>query len=594
MKNDSPNKSRQPLDAIDRSTDFDDDWRRQASEKALGIFSRSLEKIEDFTPEKIRQILYELRVHQIELEMQNEELRRTQEQLDAARTRYFDLYDLAPVAYFTLSDKGLILEANLTAAYMLGVARSALVKQPMTRFILKEDQDIYYFRRKQLVETGAPQLCELQMTKADGKPFWALLESNATRDVDGTSVYRVTISDINESKKAEEEAQQLHAQLIQAQKMEVVGQLAGGIAHDFNNILAAIIMQLDLLRLRPQVPRDMLSEAVDELLTSANRASNLTRQLLLFSGRQPMSRTRNDINDIVVDLTNLLERLIGEQITLTVDLCEDPMWIDGDVGMIRQVVTNLCVNARDAMPNGGCLTVATRSVLLDEEAITRHSVAQPGPYVCLSVSDTGSGMESTVLEHLFEPFFTTKPKDKGTGLGLATVNGIVTKHEGFVEVESQLGKGSIFSVYLPRVAHTVSAVEYNDESESLQGGDESILFVEDEDAMRRIASDCLREIGYRVTEAVNGVEALRIWERENGAFDLLLTDMVMPGGVSGLDLFSRLKEKNANLTTIISSGYNLELLETERIAAQEVTFLHKPYNIATLATTVRLLLDKKS
>jgi CheY-like chemotaxis protein len=203
-------------------------------------------------------------------------------------------------------------------------------------------------------------------------------------------------------------------------------------------------------------------------------------------------------------------------------------------------------------------------------------------------------MESSVLEHAFEPFFTTKSKEKGTGLGLATVDGIVAKHGGFVEVESQLGKGSIFNLYLPRVALSVATAEHDDDSKSLRGGNESILLVEDEGAVRRIASDCLRELGYRVTEAVNGVEALRIWERENGRFDLLFTDMVMPGGMSGLDLYARLREKKTVLTTIISSGYNLQLLDKDNVAAQEVTLLNKPYNIAKLATTIRSLLDKKS
>ncbi|MBN1652769.1 MAG: PAS domain S-box protein [Deltaproteobacteria bacterium] len=202
-------------------------------------------------------MLYDLRVHQIELELQNEELRRTQEELDAARDLYFDLYDLAPVGYVTLNEKGLILQANLTATGLLGVDRSELVRQPLTRFILKQDQDSFYFSRKQLIETSEPQLCELRMMNQDTKAFWALLESNVARDVDGASIYRFTIRDITESKRAQEEAQRLRAHLLQAQKMEVVGQLAGGVAHDLNNILAAIIMQLDLLRLRPRGFRQM-------------------------------------------------------------------------------------------------------------------------------------------------------------------------------------------------------------------------------------------------------------------------------------------------------------------------------------------------
>ncbi|MBN1652532.1 MAG: response regulator [Deltaproteobacteria bacterium] len=567
--------------------------RDLAVEKALNRFSQSIENIETFTPDSVREMLHELRVHQIELELQNEELRRAQEELDAARTRYFDLYDMAPIGYVTLSEQGLILEANLTLAGLLGVDRGALVRQPLTRFILKEDQDSYYFHRRKLLETGERRLCELRMATKDGTEFWARLEANAARDVKGVSISRLMISDITESKRAETERQHLHAQLLQSQKMEVVGQLAGGIAHDFNNILATIIMQLDFLRIRPDVTPDSLQRTVGELLQSANRAANLIRQLLLFSGRQPMTRSRNDANVVILELTKLLERLIGEQITLAVERHEEPLWIDCDTGMIGQVLTNLCVNARDAMPKGGLMTIAIHSVELDAVALEPHSAVLPGPFVCLSVSDTGSGMEPAVLARIFEPFFTTKLKDKGTGLGLSTVNGIVAKHGGFVEVETQLGKGSTFSIYLPQAARPVPALEHDGDLESVRRGHESILFIEDEDAMRRMAVYCLRELGYHVTEAANGVEALKIWERENGAFDLLFTDMVMPGGISGLDLCSRLKEKKAGLRTIISSGYGVQVIDDKNVAALDLTFLHKPYNITKLATTIRSLFDRK-
>jgi two-component system, cell cycle sensor histidine kinase and response regulator CckA len=460
MKNaDLNNGISEIANTTDSLTPLEHALRDRAVEKTLSKFSQSIEHLETFTPDNVRKMLYELRVHQIELELQNEELRRAQEELDAARTRYFDLYDLAPVGYVTLSEQGLILEANLTLASLLGVDRGALVKQPLTRFILKEDQDSYYFHRRKLLETGERRLCELRMAKEDGTGFWARLEANTARDVYGVSISRLMISDITESKRAETERQHLHAQLLQSQKMEVVGQLAGGIAHDFNNILAAIIMQLDLLRIRPDVSPDSLQRTVGELLQSANRAANLTRQLLLFSGRQPMARSRNDANVIVLELTKLLERLIGEQITLAVKPHEEPLWIDCDTGMIGQVLTNLCVNARDAMPKGGLLTIAIHLVELDAVALEPHSEVQPGPFVRLNVSDTGSGMEPAVLARIFEPFFTTKSKDKGTGLGLSTVNGIVAKHGGFVEVETQLGKGSTFSVYLPQVAQRKRLVQ---------------------------------------------------------------------------------------------------------------------------------------
>jgi PAS domain S-box-containing protein len=568
-------------------------WRERAEEKARERFSDAPDVLEVLTPENTRPLLYELRVHQIELEMQNEELRRAQAELDAARARYFDLYDLAPVGYLTVGENGLILEANLAAAGLLGLARRALVTQPFTRFIFKEAQDQYYSHRKQLLETGEPQLCELQMVKEDGTTFWARLESNAAQDANGAPICRVALSDMTESKRAEKERQQLQAQLHEAQKMEAVGQLAGGIAHDFNNLLAAVIMQLDVLRLHPDVPPEQLLPIVDEFLESAHRAADLTRQLLLFSRRYPMKALPCDANAMVSDLMKLLQRLLGEEVTLVVDIYHEPLWFEVDTSLIEQAITNLCLNARDAMPKRGRLTVATGPVTFDAEAAKRYRKARPGRFVCLRVSDTGCGMEPALMERIFEPFFTTKVHGKGTGLGLATVDGIVATHGGFVEVDSRLGKGSTFSVYLPRVAPP-GATEQTRASARPVGGNESILVVEDEPGVRRMSALCLRQLGYRVTEAADGVEALQIWEREKGAFDLLFTDMEMPGGLSGLDLCLQLKQKKAGLRTVITSGYSPEMVNDANVTAQELNYLRKPFNIATLASTVRACLDRKS
>ena len=260
--------------------------------------------------------------------------------------------------------------------------------------------------------------------------------------------------------------------------------------------------------------------------------------------------------------------------------------------MIEQVLTNLCVNARDAMPKGGRLTISTCAVVLDVEAARRHSAASPGRFVCLQVSDTGCGIEPAVLVHMFEPFFTTKAGGKGTGLGLATVHGIVAKHGGFVEVKSHVGRGSTFSVYLPSVSAD-DASERQRVPIGIRGGSERILVVEDEAAVRSTAVRCLRSLGYRVTEAVNGVDALEVWEQEGGSFDLLFTDMVMPEGLSGLDLCSRLRQAKAGLRTIIASGYSAEIVDDENVAKQDVRYLPKPYDVATLAATVRECLESK-
>lgn len=579
----------QTNETTDSSAGLEFTWRERAEGKAREMFLQSPENLESLTPERTGPLLYELRVHQIELEMQNEELRRAQEELDAARARYFDLYDLAPVGYLTLSENGLVLEANLTAANLLSVTRNALIRRPLTRFILKEEQDVFYYHRERLVETGEPQVCELQMVKEDGTQFWARLEANAATDSDGAHICRMAMSDITENKRL---YQQLQAQLLRSQKLETVGQLAGGIAHDFNNILAAIMMQLDLLRLKPDVAPDALSQIVVELLDSTGRAANLTRQLLLFSSGKSMKTSRYDVNVLVSEMTKLLERLLGEQVTLVFERFNEPLWVEVDASMFEQVVMNLCINARDAMPKGGRLTISILPATFDAATAKRHREARPGPLVCLRVSDTGCGMNPDVLKHIFEPFFTTKEQGKGTGLGLATVDGIVVKHRGFVEVDSRVGEGTAFSVYWSRLANPTDRVQTR-ASIPPPIGNESILVVEDDAAVRSVAVLCLRYLGYRVTEAVNGVEALKVWEQEKDGFDLLFTDMVMPGGISGLDLFSRLKEMKPSLRTVITSGYGAETVHDANETGQDVAYLRKPYKVTKLAAAVRACLDKR-
>jgi CheY-like chemotaxis protein len=354
-----------------------------------------------------------------------------------------------------------------------------------------------------------------------------------------------------------------------------------------------MIMQLNMLRLKQRVPPEDLRRSVDEILEAANRAAELTKQLLLVSRRQPMQRSRIDANALVRDLTALLERLLGEHVTLAVEVGEEPLWFEGDAGMIEQVMTNLCLNARDAMPRGGRLTVSTSTEVVDGEMARRHDGARAGDFVCLRVSDTGVGMEPAVVERIFEAFFTTKAPGQGTGLGLAMVHAIVSKHGGWVEVDSRLGEGSTFRVFLP-LAATPMVTSEKPATATVAGGRERILLVEDEVRVRSAAVFCLDHLGYQVTQAADGLEALKIWERDGGAFDLLLTDVVMPGGLSGLDLCARLRQTRAYLKTVIMSGYSVDLGDGDPVAGQAVTFLPKPFSLDMLAAAIRECLDGKS
>jgi CheY-like chemotaxis protein len=298
-----------------------------------------------------------------------------------------------------------------------------------------------------------------------------------------------------------------------------------------------------------------------------------------------MKKARHDANVVAVDTMRLLARLLGEHIAISVEQSSEPLWFDGDAGMIGQVLTNLSLNARDAMPNGGRLTIRVGAAQPEDGERPRHERTAGGRSVCLAVEDAGCGIASEVLPHIFEPFFTTKSVGRGTGLGLATAHGIVANHGGFMEVDSRVGVGTTFRVYLP-IAETALVEEPSPSSKASIGGTERILLVEDEPAVRWVSARCLRRLGYRVTEATSGVEALEIWADEAGEFDLLFTDMVMPGGVSGADLCARLRADKPTLRTLITSAYS-----AERLGAPDSPTLQKPYDVATLAAAIRACLD---
>jgi CheY-like chemotaxis protein len=374
--------------------------------------------------------------------------------------------------------------------------------------------------------------------------------------------------------------------------MEAVGQLAGGVAHDFNNILAAALMQLSLLRTNPSL--DLKArELVRELERGAERSAELTRQLLLFGRRSLMQFKPVDLNDLLADLQKMLRRLLGEHITFEVAGDAGLPCVHADPGMIQQVVVNLCVNARDAMPRGGRLSVHTFAQVLTADQVRGSASAREGCYVCLVIADTGSGMDDATLQHIFEPFFTTKEVGRGTGLGLATVHGIVQQHRGWVEVQSAVGQGTVFRIFFP--AHLEPAVPPADPPvvETIAGGHETILLVEDEPAVRETVAQLLEHWGYRVLEARNGLEAEARWREHRQDIDLLFTDLVMPGGLGGLELAERLRAEDPSLQVILSSGYSSELVQQGTPAVPDMVFLPKPWIPADLAAAIRRSLERR-
>ncbi len=384
----------------------------------------------------------------------------------------------------------------------------------------------------------------------------------------------------------------LEAELRQSQKLEGIGQLAGGIAHDFNNILAAIMMNLDLLKMTPGID-DETRHALKDLEEEAHRAASLTRQLLMFSRRSVLDMKPLDVNETVANLLKMLRRLIGEHIDLRFDGKTALPLVEADVGMVEQILMNLVVNARDAMPKGGRVTITTDIREPDAIEVEGPGNRENGRCVSLAVSDSGYGMDEETMKRIFEPFFTTKEVGKGTGLGLATVHGIAAQHGGWVEVESEPGQGSTFRVLLPALERKTTEEEEPGVPTPVQTGSECILVVEDEVTLRRLAARTLGRLGYQVYEAANGQEAMAMWQRHGTEIDLVLTDMVMPEGMTGLELIVRLRKLKPSLAAIIASGYSTEMVQSGALTREGVLYLSKPFKMAVLANVVRDCLDQK-
>ncbi len=389
------------------------------------------------------------------------------------------------------------------------------------------------------------------------------------------------------------ERRQLGEQLRQSQKMEAIGQLAGGVAHDFNNILTVIHGHASLLLVDTSVTKNAARSA-QQIAQAAERAAGLTRQLLTFSRRQVMQPRRLDLNEVVSNMTMMLGRILGEDIALQLNYWPQPAFVKADASMIEQVLLNLVVNARDAMPKGGQLAIkiALSKATSPQRAFGAGSRATE--FVCLNVTDNGSGIDPETLRHIFEPFFTTKEVGKGTGLGLATVYGIVNQHQGWIEVDSEIGRGSTFRVFLPAAKEPTVAQEAKAARQAIRGGTETILVVEDEIAVRELVCSVLGGHGYKILEAETGVKALDIWERNKKKIDLLLTDLVMPDHLNGRELAEKLREDKPKLKVIFTSGYSAEVVGKDFIVQRGLHYLQKPYDPQKLALTVRDCLDGKA
>ena len=442
------------------------------------------------------------------------------------------------------------------------------------------------------IEDGTPFDLEAQIRTANGTVLWVRTIANGVRDESGTITHvHGSVQDITPQKRAETQHQKLETQLRQAQKMEAIGSLAGGIAHDFNNILSVILSYSDLV-IDDLPPADSLRGDVEQIKAAGLRAAELTRQLLAFSRKQMLQPVVLDLNGVVTGVEKMLVRLVSEDTKLAFVLCSDATKVHADAGQLEQVIVNLVVNARDAMPGGGRVTIETSQVLLAGEEAGEHPGVEPGAYVQLRVTDTGTGMDRATQARIFEPFFTTKDKTKGTGLGLAMVYGIVQQSGGHVRVQSELGRGTTFEVFLPC---TERAVERRTAealpSVSLRGS-EAILLVEDDVQVREVLGMVLRKQGYVVLDVQNAGEAFLLCEQPGTRVDLLVTDVVMPG-MSGPQLAERLKALRPDLPVLYISGYAEDAIVQHGVIHPDIEFLAKPVLPDAFARKVRTILDAR-
>jgi PAS domain S-box-containing protein len=410
--------------------------------------------------------------------------------------------------------------------------------------------------------------------------------STRTIEFDGRLAVLGVARNVTERQRAAEEKALLQQQLQQAMKMEAVGRLAGGVAHDFNNLLTAILGNLSLAQEHPEAAPELLADAQG----AAERAARLTQQLLAFSRKQIIAPRVLDLNALVTEVGRMLGRLVGEEVRLVTSLAEELWLVKVDAGQLEQVLVNLAVNARDAMPGGGTLTLATSNVVLDATASARHPQARPGPFVRLTVSDTGCGMTDEVRARLFEPFFTTKAVGAGTGLGLATIYGAVRQSNGLIEVHSKPGKGTTFEILLPRAEGAPAAAVEAPPARGVPTGHETVLLVEDEEVVRRLGARILEQLGYRVLVAGDGEAALALVGVHPVRIDLLFTDVVMPG-MNGRALAERIVRLHPEAKVLFTSGHTDDAIVRHGVLEEGVAFIGKPYSPAELATKLREVLD---
>ena len=598
-------------DERDREQEDAADLRRRAEARMDEEPRAGPTELEGLSQDEIRETLHELRVHQIELEMQNEELRQSRAELEASHERYFDLFDLAPVGYFTLSQDAVILEANLTGAELLGVPRSSLVDRSFTRFIPSDDQDDYYHHRRAVVNAGSPATCELRMERADGSIFHALLESVPSLPVDDQAAFRTVVSDITARTRAAAERLLLEKRLRQVEKAESLGRMAGAMTHHFNNLLGVITGNLELaLDKLPDDPEGSLPDVVGDLsdaLAGARKATDLTQLLLAYLGHARSEPVLMDLSEIGQRAISLLQIAMPLGTEVKASLPSPGPFVRVGPSDIQQLLTNLVTNAWEASHPGSAsihLSVSTvrPSEIPEQDRFPAGWQPKASSYACIRVRDEGPGIDPGELNDIFDPFFSSK--SFGRGLGLSVALGTVKAHGGAMAVKTVPGEGTTFMVYLPEAEAPVAARGKEDRTASLvaqrtpqgvEGADRptdqegleispratTVLVVEDNEMVRKLAVRILGRMGFRVLEAADGMEALEVFKENRDRIRVVLCDVTMPR-MGGWETLTALRRIDPAVPVILTSGYDEATVAEGSRPERPDAFVGKPWQLEQL------------
>ena len=515
---------------------------------------------------------------------------RIQTELRNQRDLMSSIFRAAPTGIGVVS-KRVLLAANDRICEMTGYTQNELIGQN-ARMLYATDDDFEYVgteKYRQISAKGTGTV-ETRWKRKDGRMIDVLMSSTPINPQDLVAGVTFTALDITQRKQAQKEKEQLQAQLMQSQKMESVGRLAGGVAHDFNNMLGVILghTELSMMEVQPTAP---LYASLEEIQKAAQRSADLTRQLLAFARKQVIAPKVLNLNDTVAGMLNMLKRLIGEDVDLSWLPAEQLWMAKFDPNQVDQILANLVVNARDAIDGVGKVTIETGNVAFDAAYCADHPGTSCGDFVMLAISDDGSGMDHETRKHIFEPFFTTKEVGRGTGLGLATVYGIVKQNDGFIQVYSKPGEGTTFKIYLPRASGRTHGAAFPTGEETTRGKGETVLVVEDEAAILNMGKTMLIRLGYAVLTADTPAKALATVELHDGKIDLLITDLIMPE-MNGRELEARIKAVVPGLKSLFMSGYSANVIAHRGILEEGVQFIQKPFSIKDLSVKVRAVLDQ--